>query len=542
MGLKTRMAIALALLFGLLFALLMGFTYFLFYIGVLDGIWIIAIPLIFTILIVIAQWAIGPYIIKWIFKIKWVSSYGKRIDHYIYMTCARYGIQKPKLGIILDHNPNAFCFGWTRNKSFLVITEGIIKYCDEEEQKAVVAHEVGHIAHNDFVVMTVVAAIPLIFYVIFRGAITFIRYGGKGGGKGKGQAVLAALVVALISYMVYILSHFIALLISRYREYWADDFSAETTMQPNKLSSALVKIAYGLAIEGRGMESEKKHRRYENTFMIFNAKGARALAAKASDYRGNVDKENIKKAMAWDLWSPWAFFLELQSTHPLPAKRIKALDDNAKSRGMKTYIDFDLKKTESYWDDFLADIFMASLWLFAIPIAIFTAIYFNILVGLGAFIFFVGLFVLIYFISYKYPFAFKDAKVNALIGDLKASPIKGRPVKLRGRIIGRGIPGLFFSEDLKLDDGTGLMLLDYHQISRFIDFLVGIFATEEKIGEQVEVWGWYRRRIVPYVELYRMRVRGRWKKIYTQKMYFVLLGIVMFIGAFIMAVASGLIL
>ena len=41
MGLKTRMAIAMALLFGLLFAVMMGVTYYFYYRGVIGGLLII---------------------------------------------------------------------------------------------------------------------------------------------------------------------------------------------------------------------------------------------------------------------------------------------------------------------------------------------------------------------------------------------------------------------------------------------------------------------------------------------------------------------
>ncbi|MCD6383199.1 MAG: M48 family metalloprotease [Thermoplasmata archaeon] len=537
MGLRTRMYLAISLLFGLLFAIFMGITYYFYYRGVIGGVWIIVIPAILAVGIVLLQWGISPLILKWIYKIEWVAGYTPEIDAYIDEVVKKNNIRRPVLGIVRDNNPNAFCFGWTKNRSFLVITEGVLKYCDEEEVKAVVGHELGHIVHNDFVVMTVVSAVPLLFYVIFRGALAFMRGASRSRGRSAGNALLAAAVVAAISFLVYIISHMIALLISRYREYWADRFSAETTGEPNKLSSALVKIAYGLAIEGRGEGADKHHKRYENALMIFNASAARALAVNASDGRGWIDKERIKKAMAWDLWNPWAIFLELKSTHPLPAKRIKALDDYAMAHGKLPYINFDMKKSESYWDEFLEDILISNLWIFSFPLAFLMGYYGNLLLAIGGFFFFLGFFLLIYFVTFKYPLSFKEAKIGELLEDIKVSPVRSRPVILKGRVIGRGVPGLFYSEDLKLDDGTGLILLDYHQVLNFIDFLVGVFATEEKIGESVEVWGWYRRRIVPYVEIFKMRIGGRWKRIYTQILYYIAVVFLILVGAFFLVLS-----
>jgi hypothetical protein len=382
--------------------------------------------------------------------------------------------------------------------------------------------------------MTVVAAIPMIFYVLYKGALHAAKHP-TGSGKNRGQAAAFAMMVAIVSYIVYLITQMIALLISRYREYWADEFSAETTRQPDKLASALVKIAYGLAREGEGDKSDKDHKKYQNALMIFNAELARALAAKGSGADGKVDPENIKKAMAWDLWNPWAFFLELQCSHPLPAKRINTLDKYAQDNALRSYINFDLEPTESYVDDFLKDIFMASLCVWAIPLGILLGIFVHPIAGFGAFMVFFCLFLAIFMLSYHFPLGFREKKVENLLVDIKVSPVLGRPVKLKGRIIGRGQPGLFFSEDLKLDDGTGLILLDYHQVAGIVDLLVGIFATEDKIGKEVEVMGWYRRKIIPYVEIYKIKYSYRWKQMYTTWVYYMVLIIFAIIGLLIMA-------
>ncbi len=544
MGLKTRMALAIFSLFGLLFALLMALAYWLMLQGYLTGILVVLIPVAIALFVVLLQWAISPLIIKFIYSIEWREPEEVDPDLAAFMerTCQERGIPTPKFGIIEDNNPNAFAFGWTRRKAHVVLTRGIFKYCDADERRAVLGHELGHISNNDFVVMTIVAAVPLLLYVIFRGSLYSIRFM-KGGDKGRGNVAIAILAVAAFSFVAYLVSNLIALMVGRFREYYADSFSANTTKDPNALSRALLTIAYGLAKEGRGEESEKKHYRYESTLMISNSKSARAMAAMSADRMGRVSKERIKKVMAWDLWNPWAFFLELGMTHPLTAKRVAALGEQAEEMGLFPYITFDLQKTESYWDDFLKDIVARSSWLLAFPVG-FLGFYYlnNVLLAVGLFLLTLGLTLSLYLRLYRYPKRFVEDKVGSLLEDPKASPVKGRGTTLRGTIIGRGQPGLFFSEDLKLDDGTGLMLLDYHQVSRFIDLLVGIFATREKVGKEVEVEGWYRRRVIPYVEIYRMRYNGKRIKTYTAPLKLALSVLVLIIGAFITAVAGGFIL
>ncbi|MEM3396445.1 MAG: zinc metalloprotease HtpX [Thermoplasmata archaeon] len=535
MGLRTRMALALALLFGLVFAIGMGFIAVLEYFGFIQGIWLLIIPLTFAIFMVFLQWAISPFILSWIYKIEWTSleALPPAIGTYITDVCTRKRINVPKIGIIDDLNPNAFTFGWTKNHARIAITRGVLEYCDIEETKAVLAHEMGHIVHDDFVVMTIVSAIPLIFYIIARASIQALRYVPKGK-KSGGQAAIVFLITAAFSYLIYILSQFIALLISRYREYYADEFAAESTRKPNALASALLKIAYGMATQGLGEASEKGHRKHVSTLGIFNADSARALAAMSADAYGNYSTETIQKAMAWDLWNPWAWWLELHSTHPLPAKRLKKLGEMAEKMGQKPLVSFKLKKPECYWDDFLKDIFakyggvilgivcgVLLMWYGWSHGFTTQKLAWTFLFGCAFFMFMVGLWGVGYLLGYAYPFRFKESEVVSLLENPKASPIKGIPVRLQGRIIGRGIPGLFYSEDMKLDDDTGLLLIDYHQISKLIDFFVGIFGTERHVGKTVVVEGWYRRSIIPYLELYKMYFAdgGDTRKVYTSYFY-----------------------
>ncbi len=553
-ALRTRMALAIFLLFGLLFAFFMGVLYYFYYVGTIPPSWLLILSVSLALGVVLLQWGISPYIIKWIYKIEWIGEDAPYLDPRVARAIeavrkhtSESGVRMPRFGIVPDDNPNAFTFGWTRNRAFVVLTRGVFKYCEDEEVEAVAAHEVGHIVHNDFIVMTVVAAVVLLFYVIFRGAITFMRMGGRS--RDSGKAAAAALVVAVVSFIVYILANYIGLLISRYREYWADDYSAEQTRDPNALSSALVKIAYGLATEGQGHDAKARSKdlsHHSSSLGIFNISNARALAVQASTADGTVSKDAIKETMAWDLWNPWAFFMELGMTHPLPAKRITTLDKKAEEMGQTPYVKFDLVKPESYWDDFLKDVLMKYSWLLAFVIAI--AIWYvfdltgmalgtSVLVAFCLAIFLAGLFGSIYLITYRYPMRFKEARVQDLLRDPKASPVRGIPVTLRGRVIGRGVPGLFFSEDLKIDDGTGLLLIDYRSIARLIDFFQGVFATQRFVGQEVEVIGWYRRYVTPMLELRELHAPGMSRRVYRQWLEIGLAVAVMVIGAILLGLS-----
>ena len=72
-------------------------------------------------------------------------------------------------------------------------------------------------------------------------------------------------------------------------------------------------------------------------------------SATKSDAHAGPDPEQIKGAMQWDLWNPWATYYEINSTHPLAAKRMLALSDQAAALGQTPAVVFDRAKPESYW-------------------------------------------------------------------------------------------------------------------------------------------------------------------------------------------------
>jgi len=504
-----KMYMAVAALCGIFFAAMMGILYY------LAAPWWIA--LLLTLGLITLQWWGSPWIIRRLFKIRWLDTeadarmaLGDDIYNYVREQVAYNEVQFPRLGIVDDDNPNAFTFGRTRNSAHLVITRGILKYCDREEAKAVVGHEMGHIVHNDFVVMTLVAAIPLVLYVIWRGFIDSMRY--SHGSKKGAQYVL---IVVAISYAAWLISQFIALCVSRFREYYADDFAARSTGDANKLSSALVKIAYGMTKEGdRSKEEVLKDRRIakdrSNNAMMFQDMGtSRAFAISGlSLSTSGATMADVDRAREWDERNVWARLFELQMTHPLTSKRIRALSRTAQEQGKAPLVDPEHRFGPMFWGDFGKDVAFKYMAGVGVVMTVFFVYTMQWALALLSATTVVGILAAAYLALWSYPMGFKALQVSNikdLIMDPRAGPVHGRPVKIQGTIVGRGTPGLFFSEDLKLDDGSGIMLLDYHQVSKALDFFIGIFKTQEKVGKRAVIEGWYRRAPVPYIEILRMK-------------------------------------
>ena len=506
------LAVRSFMVLGLLFALLFGVLFALLTVGLVE----VDAPLSLALIVAVAfagiQFAISPLIIQWIHKIDWrpVDTVDPDIARTIRSVCQERRIREPRFGLIHDGNPNAFTFGHYPGNARVVVTTGLLEVCDRQQREAVVAHEMGHIIHWDFVVMTVAATVPLVLYYIYRFGMRASRGRRKDGG--------AVLLVALAAFVAYLISQYIVLLLSRTREYYADAFSAHSTRDPNALATGLVKIAYGLARAQPAEQTEQARGREPalagmKPFGIFDAKFGQAMALATAGSYGvaaeHASREVAVDAMKWDIWNPWAFFVELGSTHPLPAKRIRALGRLSAALGQVPAYEIPDRPPESYWDEFLVDLGMAYLpWAGLVAGMIVGAIFgFGQqmwLTAAGCALLGLGLGMLAK-MAFVYPRGrFTDRQVRSLVGEIDVSAVRPIPSRLRGIVIGRGIPGLYWGDDLVVQDDTGFMLMQYRQPQGILEFLFGLFRAESFIGQQVIAEGWYRRAPVPYLELWKV--------------------------------------
>ena len=495
--------------------------------------WGLIIMIALTIGMVLFQYGISPLIVGWLYKIDWIpyEEFAAEFPHLadsLDKVVAYRGIKIPRLGIIHDLNPNAFTFGWSKNSARVVITDGILKYLNKKEQNAVFSHELGHVVHSDFILMTIVFAIPLILLTVARWAYyaSFFSRSSRSDSDEASAIRLALIVVAALSYLSYYLGYFISLIVSRIREYYADEHSAEVLEDPNALSTGLVKIAYGLLVDGTIEERKKSRVRGLRGLGIFDPRAARGLGIISVGTTQVLSMEAIQKAAAWDLYNPWAKYYQIFSTHPLPAKRIMRLNMLCEIYGIKPEIDFsDAKRLKeeqagkSMWDEFLWDIFMKSLptlvfitllvltfiWIFDLAgfyhIAFLTPVYNNMLLVWAIGFYVIG-FTSIIKTLYMYKGGFEDKPVLDLLTNVKVSPIRNVPSFLEGTIVGRGIPGYVFSEDMYFkDDGPGAIYVDYRFGIGIADLIFSLRTVNRLIGQRVRIKGWYRRGPIPYIQV-----------------------------------------
>ena len=153
--------------------------------------------------------------------------------------CIQADLPKPKIAVADTEVPNAFAAGRSQKNAVVCATTGIMNILEPHELEGVLAHELTHVKNRDVMVMTIasffasVAAIITQFGFFFGGG-----FGGNDDDNGPGFAV-----VLLVSFAVYVISFFLMLALSRYREFGADRGAAIITGRPSALSSALMKLS-----------------------------------------------------------------------------------------------------------------------------------------------------------------------------------------------------------------------------------------------------------------------------------------------------------
>lgn len=207
----------------------------------------LTLAIMLTIVINGVIWLVSPWItdfsLRWFNKLAWlddatVKARYPAVHQMTHAVAGEYGFSAPSIGIIPDRNPTAFTYGLLRSNARIVLTEGIFEFLNEDETRAVVGHELGHIVNRDFIVMTAAGTLVQILYQVYASSMRTARSSSSKKNGGGGVVGFAALVM-------YYIGIFLLYYLSRTREYLADTFSAQR-VEARHLASALVKIAYGI--------------------------------------------------------------------------------------------------------------------------------------------------------------------------------------------------------------------------------------------------------------------------------------------------------
>lgn len=136
------------------------------------------------------------------------------------------GIGMPEVGIFPAKESNAFATGWNRNNALVAVSSGLLERFSEDETRAVMAHEIGHVANGDMITLSLVQGVVNTF-VMFAARLVgfFIDRVVLKNQRGLGLGYWVATIVAEI--ILGILASMIVMWFSRYREFRADAAGAQ---------------------------------------------------------------------------------------------------------------------------------------------------------------------------------------------------------------------------------------------------------------------------------------------------------------------------
>jgi heat shock protein HtpX len=326
--LKLSMSLTI-LLVGVVFAVFLGvLMYVISLLWELPPLTMYGIAVVGAGFFILVEYLIGPSVVSRASKLRYLDS-GENpwLEQTVKGLADKSGLPVPMLAIASDETPNAFVFGRTAKGATLAVNEGLLRNLNEGEVEGVIGHEFGHLHHRDYLVMTALAAVPVLAYLIARVSFEAMEHGRiRVRGKGGGLVIVTVLVAAAISYVVYLIAQLCVRRLSRLREQYADAYSAYLTGSPRELESALTKITYGLSLS-------PKHPSGARTFFICDPAQAKLECQDILDNKeefdldrdGVLNEHELELAMEKEAQNTWRQINMLFATHPPTYKRILLL-------------------------------------------------------------------------------------------------------------------------------------------------------------------------------------------------------------------------
>ena len=145
-------------------------------------------------------------------------------------------IGMPEVGIFPSQAANAFATGWNRNDALVAVSAGLLQRFRPEEVRAVVGHEIGHVANGDMVTLTLIQGVVNTFVMFLARIIghTVDRVVFK---TERGVGIGYFVVTIVAELVLGLLASTIVFWFSRWREYRADRAGADLTTNAHMIAA-----------------------------------------------------------------------------------------------------------------------------------------------------------------------------------------------------------------------------------------------------------------------------------------------------------------
>ncbi len=156
-------------------------------------------------------------------------------EHVIYGSvqeiAQRLGITMPEVWVYQSPDPNAFATGPSKNNSMVAVSTGLLQNLKEDEVKAVLAHEMGHVYNGDMFTTTVLAGLMNTFVHYISNFLSSIVGQPSGQDRDEGSSAGNPILALVVYIVLQVVLSFLAMIVvswhSRRREFAADAFSAK---------------------------------------------------------------------------------------------------------------------------------------------------------------------------------------------------------------------------------------------------------------------------------------------------------------------------
>ena len=143
----------------------------------------------------------------------------------------RLGITMPEVWVYDAPDPNAFATGPSKNNSMVAVSTGLLQNLREDEVKAVLAHEMGHVYNGDMFTTTVLSGLMNTFVHYISNFLSTLVGQPSASDREEGNTAGNPILAMVVYFFLQIVLSFLAMLVvswhSRRREYAADAFSAK---------------------------------------------------------------------------------------------------------------------------------------------------------------------------------------------------------------------------------------------------------------------------------------------------------------------------
>jgi len=146
------------------------------------------------------------------------------------------GIGMPEVAVFDSPQPNAFATGASKNNALVAVSTGLLQNMRPEEVRAVLGHEIGHVANGDMVTLTLIQGVMNTFVIFFAriiGSIVDRTVFRNENGHGMGFFITSMIAQVVLGIGASI----IVMWFSRHREFRADAAGANLAGRNNMIAA-----------------------------------------------------------------------------------------------------------------------------------------------------------------------------------------------------------------------------------------------------------------------------------------------------------------